>query len=237
MKKLYGIGVGPGDPDLLTLKAKKIINTVDVLLCPVKSKGGKSFAYEIIESHLENKDVEIIEVVYPMHYDKKLLKDDWKRNGQMITELIKAGKTCGFITLGDPTLYSTFMYTLDEIKIDKNDVEIVPGITSFSGVASQLKESLVRWDESLKILPIGKESTESLVKKIEGEDNVILMKPRKDATVLVETLKTLGLENNFKMITKVGRDSMKVTRDIRSLEQEDIPYLSTIIIKKGGFHD
>lgn len=237
MKKLYGIGVGPGDPDLLTIKAKKIINTVDVLLCPVKSIGGKSFAYEIIESHLENKKVKIIEVVYPMHYDKNLLEDDWKRNGKLITEFINAGKSCGFITLGDPTLYSTFMYTLDKIRIDKNDVEIIPGITSFSAVASQLKESLVRWDESLKILPIGRENTESLVKKIQGEDNVILMKPKKDSAVLLETLKTLGLENNFKMITKVGRDSMKVTKDIQSLEQEDIPYLSTIFIKKGGFHD
>lgn len=237
MKKLYGIGVGPGDPDLLTIKGKKIMNTVDVLLCPVKKEGDISYAYEIIESHLENKEVEIKEVVYPMHYNQKSLEEYWKENGEMITELINSGKSCAFITLGDPTLYSTFMYTLPFVNVAECDIEIIPGITSFSAVASELNQALTKWDESLKIMPVQRQTKEELVKRLEKEDNIILMKPSRNSKPIVEALKSLGLEKNFKMITKVGRETSVIVSDIDVLENQEVPYLSTMLIKKGGFRD
>lgn len=235
MKKLYGIGVGPGDPDLLTIKGKKIMNAVDVLLCPVKKEGDKSYAYEIIESHLENSQVEIVDLVYPMHYNQKNLEEHWQINGDIISAYIQEGKSCAFITLGDPTLYSTFMYTLPFVKVEEEALEIIPGITSFAAVASELNQPLTKWDESLKIMPVQRQTKEALVKRLEGEDNIILMKPSRDSRPIVEALKTLGLHDKFKMITKVGRDSSVVVSDIDVLEKQEVPYLSTMLIKKGGF--
>jgi len=235
MKKLYGIGVGPGDPDLLTIKGKKIMNSVDVLLCPVKKAGDKSYAYEIIESHLENEDVIIKEVVYPMHYKTKTLEEYWQDNGQMITGLIREGKTCAFITLGDPTLYSTFMYTLPYVDLEEEEIGIIPGITSFSAVASELNQALTTWDESLKIMPVQRQSQEELVERLKNEDNIILMKPSRDPKPIAGALRQLGLEDKFKMITKVGRDETHIVSDIETLENQEVPYLSTMLVKKGGF--
>lgn len=233
--KLYGIGVGPGDPELLTLKAKRIINTADILLCPVKKRGCESFAFEIIKPNLE-RDTVIEELLYPMHYDTKELEKTWAENGQIISNFLRAGKTCAFITLGDPTVYSTFMYTLPFIDPNVMDLEIVPGITSFCAVASQIKQPLMLWEEGLKILPVRKNDSKSLIEAIENHDNIVLMKPSNDPQAIVDTLKAFNLEDKFMLISKVGRQDHQLIRDIDVLEKTKLPYLSTMIIKKGGFY-
>jgi len=233
--KLYGIGVGPGDPEYLTLKAKRLINSVDVLLCPTKKEGADSFAYEIISPNLENKEVAIENLVFPMHYDTDDLESKWKRNGQLITDYLKAGKTCGFITLGDPTVYSTFIYTLPYIDEQYMDLEIVPGITSFCAVASEIKQPLMVWEESLKIMPVRKNCGDTLIKAIEDHENLVLMKPSSNPEAIIKAIKHHGLEDKFMLISKVGTEEESLVKDIHVLENMKLPYLSTMIIKKGGF--
>ena len=112
MGKLYGIGVGPGDPELLTLKAYKILNQADVIFCPEKKKGAGSFAFDIIKEHIKDSKAQIVNLEYPMHYKGDELKKMWEENGRLISEYLKGDKTGAFITLGDPSVYSTFMYSL-----------------------------------------------------------------------------------------------------------------------------
>ncbi len=235
--KFYGIGVGPGDSDLLTIKAKNIINSVDILLCPIKAVGKDSFAFSIIAPHLENDQVEIINLVYAMHYKRKEIENQWQENAEIIEGYLAAGKSCAFITLGDPSVYSTFMYTLERMDNSKFDLEIVPGITSFCATAAKLGSPLTSWEEGLKIVPVRKNDSAHLRQQIAEEDNLVLMKPSNDATTIVQTLKELNLLNNFKMISKVGSPDENIISDIEQLSQMKIPYLSTIIIKKGGFYD
>ena len=90
MGKLYGVGVGPGDPDLLTLKAYKILNTADVIFCPEKEEGAGSFALDIIKPVLENEKAEIVSLVYPMHYHGQKLKSMWEQNAECIAEHLNA---------------------------------------------------------------------------------------------------------------------------------------------------
>ena len=233
--KLYGIGVGPGDPEYITLKAKRLINSVDVLLCPTKKEGAESFAFEIIKPNLENENVIIEEMVFPMHYNTDDLEKMWAANGKRISELLAEGKTCGFITLGDPTVYSTFIYTLPYIDKEVMDLEIVPGITSFCAVSSEIKEPLMVWEESLKIMPVRKNSKEELIKAMADHENLVLMKPSSDTKSIVEALKHHQLEDKFMLISKVGTDKSELIRDITVLENMKLPYLSTMIVKKGGF--
>lgn len=233
--KLYGIGVGPGDPEYLTLKAKRLINSVDVLLCPTKKEGADSFAFEIVKPNLENDQVVIKDLVFPMHYNTDDLESKWRSNGQEITQLLKEGKTCAFITLGDPTVYSTFIYTLPFIDESVMDLEIVPGITSFCAVASDIKQPLMVWEESLKVMPVRKNSSESLIQALNDHDNVVLMKPSTDPKAIIDALRHHELEDKFMLISKVGTESSHLITDIEELENMKLPYLSTMIIKKGGF--
>jgi len=235
--KLYGIGVGPGDPEYLTLKAKRLINSVDVLLCPIKKEGSDSFAFEIVKPNLENDQVKIENLVFPMHYDTEDLENHWHRNGKLISNYLSEGKTCGFITLGDPTVYSTFIYTLPYINKEVMDLEIVPGITSFCAVASEIKEPLMVWEESLKIIPVRKNDSEHLIKAIEDNENIVLMKPSNDTQTIIAALKSHNLEDKFMLISRVGTESSNLIRNIDELEGMKLPYLSTMIIKKGGFRE
>ena len=104
MGKLYGIGVGPGDPELLTLKAHRILNAADVIFCPEKEDGAGSFAFDIIQGLLEDTKAEIVNLVYPMHYHGTQLREMWKQNAGCIAQYLNGDRTGAFITLGDPAV-------------------------------------------------------------------------------------------------------------------------------------
>lgn len=234
--KFYGVGVGPGDPDLLTLKAEKIINSVDVLICPIKKEGASSFAFEIVEPNYTGY-AKKVEMIFPMHYDTDELKKSWQANANQITSYLKEGKTCAFITLGDPTVYSTFIYLLPYIDGDVMDLEIVPGITSFCAVASTMQQPLMVWEESLKVMPVRKNDYEYLNQAVTDNENIVLMKPSHNPEGIVKVIREHQLEDKFMMISKVGTESSTIIKDISELENMKIPYLSTMVIKKGGFFE
>ena len=129
--KLYCIGCGPGDPDLLTLKAINIIKNADIIYTPTAREGKPSVALSIVERFL-NKDTEIQQLVFPMIKDFNKLKENWKHNTKEITDSIRNGKRAIYLTVGDPSLYSTWIYIYREITNAHKDieVEVIPGITS-----------------------------------------------------------------------------------------------------------
>ncbi|MEA1975218.1 MAG: precorrin-2 C(20)-methyltransferase [Bacillota bacterium] len=234
--KLYGIGVGPGDSEYLTIKGKRIINEVDILLCPIKSLTSESFAFNIIKEHIENEKLEIVNLLYPMVYDENELENMWQKNGEIINSYLEKKKNIAFITLGDTTVYSTFMYTLPYINKALMELEIIPGITSFCAVASEIQQPLMLWEESLKIIPVRKNDKNQLNEAIKNNENLVLMKPSNNPIEIIKMLKENNLEDKFMLISKVGTDDEMLIRDIKTLENEKLPYLSTIIIKKGGFN-
>ena len=216
MGKLYGIGVGPGDPELLTLKAYRILKEADIIFCPEKEAGAGSFAFDIIKDLLKDTKARIVNLVYPMHYHGGKLRRMWEDNAGRIAGMLKEDRTGAFITLGDPAVYSTFMYTLPYIERAGVEVEVVPGITSFCAVADSMKMPLVAWDEDLVVAP------------------VVLMKPSSDQEALIQAIHENHLEDHFVLITKSGAGEERLVTDFEELKQYDIPYLSTIIIKRQG---
>lgn len=232
MGKLYGIGVGPGDPELLTMKAHRILSEADVIFCPEKSSGAGSFAFDIIKTVLKNSKAEIVNLVYPMHYHGPKLREMWEQNASRIAEHLTGERIGVFITLGDPAIYSTFMYTLPYIEATGVAVEVVPGIPSFCAVADTMKMPLVAWDEDLLVAPVRKNSGDALQKILQEHDNVVLMKPSTDKQALLQALKENQLEQQFVLITKSGTGEERRITDFAELEQYEIPYLSTVIVKK-----
>ncbi len=234
MGTLYGIGVGPGDPELLTLKAHRILREADVIFCPEKESGSGSFAFEIIQGFLKDSAAEVVNLVYPMHYHGGRLREMWKKNADLIAGCLEGGRTGVFITLGDPSVYSTFMYTLPYIEEAGVEVEMIPGVPSFCAAANSAKIPLTAWNEDLVVAPVRKNSSGELGKILREHDNVVLMKPSANRQALLQALEENHLEDSFVLITKAGTGEEQQITDFEQLKQYEIPYLSTVIIKKHG---
>jgi len=153
MAVLYGVGVGPGDPELLTLKAVRIICECEVIIVPAKDKYS-SVAFEILNQAVPDiRDKEIITVDMPMTKDENILLKAHNNAIDTVVSKLEDNNNVAFITLGDPTIYSTYMYIHTAIKSKGYDVQIINGIPSFLAAASTIDESLVLKDESLHIIP------------------------------------------------------------------------------------
>ncbi len=147
---------------------------------------------------------------------------------------MEGGKTGVFITLGDPAVYSTFMYTLPYVEQAGVSVEVVPGIPSFCAVADTAKIPLAAWSEDLIVVPVRRNSKEELGKILREHDNIVLMKPSADQKGLVAAIRDNHLEDRFVLVSRSGTEEERIVTDLSELEQYDIPYLSTVIIKKQG---
>ncbi len=124
---LYGLGVGPGDPELLTIKAARILGECDAVLAAASTKNKHSIALDIARAHIRP-ETEIIRLGFPMTRDKSVQRDAWRQNARITADILEQGKNAAFITLGDPSLYSTFSYLLPALRTVLPDVEteIVP---------------------------------------------------------------------------------------------------------------
>ncbi len=230
--KLYGIGLGPGDPELVTLKAVEVLKRLDKVVCPQSRGDKKSIAFDIAKAYLKE-DAEVINLSFPMVYDKEKLKEKWGENANIINEILLSGKNVGFLTIGDPTVYSTYMYLVPLIKELGNEVETIPGITSFCASAARINNPLAKGKETFAVIPL-----EGNVENIDGIlnfcDNIVIMKPSSDSKILAQKLIEMGLEKNFALISKCGTKEEYISYDIKDLQLEKVPYMSIVIIKKEG---
>lgn len=233
MAKFYGIGVGPGDPKLLTVKAVEIIKELDVIVAPVSNKKKESIAYNIAKEYIPA-NMETVELLFPMIDDKASLQAQWAENAKIVAGLVASGKNVGFLTLGDPSIYSTYMYLVPYVKEMGINVETIPGITSFCAVAADQNIPIAEWEEEICIIPLKRES-DSIETALDHFANVVVMKASHDVPKLVNAIKSRGLENNFRLISKCTTESANVISDLDTLANEEVPYLSTMIIKRNGF--
>jgi precorrin-2/cobalt-factor-2 C20-methyltransferase len=230
MAKLYGIGVGVGDPELITLKAIRKIKELDVIILPEAKNIGESTAYTIAKEYMKE-DVQKVAISFKMKDSWEERREDHKANAVIVNELLDAGKNVGFLTIGDPMTYSTFVYIMELLK-DGVDVETVPGITSFASITARVNMPLVMGDESIKVVGIAKET--DIIKEIDSADNIIFMKVVRNLERLKEALKETGNMNNVVLISNCGKEDEKIIYDLENIEKDDISYFSTMILKKGG---
>lgn len=230
--KLYGIGVGPGDPELLTLKAKRILQAVDFIAIPKTASDRDSVALSIVEEVLEKKK-EIIELLFPMSFDSGVLESSWSNSVSEVKIRLDAGKDVAFITLGDPTVYSTYMYIHKEIRNLGYDIEIVPGITSFCASAARLGISLGENRESIAIVPSAYDC-ENLDTILENFDNVVLMKVSRNIFKLKDKLAEKGLADKAVLVSKCGFEDEMIEYDLEKASQEKLSYFTTMIVKRNG---
>ncbi|MEN6329148.1 MAG: precorrin-2 C(20)-methyltransferase [Methanobacteriaceae archaeon] len=227
--KLMGVGVGPGNPELLTLKAVNILQNVPVICSPRSAKSRPSLALSIVNSVLESREdeYEVLDPVFPMIEDEEALNEHWDEAARQVKERLEQGRDVAFITLGDPTVYSTFAYLEKKIKNLGFEVVTIPGITSFTGCAASAHLSLGEKDEIIVIVP---KVDERLASLLEHADTAVIMKTSRHSKKLQEIV---GEDPRRKEIISVQNCGMDDEKIIKGFSQ-DKKYLSTTIIKFKG---
>jgi len=232
--KFYGIGVGPGSPDLLTLRAAEILKSVDVVCVPRSSAENDCVALKVAGVHIAS-TAKIMEISTPMTRDKEILETEWRRGAEKIAERINAGQNVAFITIGDAMLFSTYTYILERVKgiVANLDVESVPGVTSFAATAAHLNVALAEGNEKLAIIPAVNDPNE-LRTILKHFPNAVLMKVAGKYNEIVDVLTELGLKDRAVYVSKLGYDDQFVTYDLDSLRGQKLDYLSLMLVKQEG---
>ena len=231
--KLYGVGVGPGDPELITVKAFRILKESPVIAYPKKRMGSKSYAHRIMEMYVNQDEKEMLGLVFPMTKDKAILEREWTNTVAIVWEYLEQGHDVAFVTEGDPMFYSTFIHMMRLMKELHPEVEVksVPGISSFLGAASQLGLPLADGDERIGIIP-ATEDVESMRKAIEEHDCVIFIKVAKVLDTILMILRDLDLTDKASVVTKVTSSEEMIWRDVRELERAELEYLTLMVVRK-----
>lgn len=225
--KLFGVGVGPGDPELLTLRGVKVLNNVDVICAPVSEPDGESMALRVVEKNGLLKGKKVLRLVFPMTRDKEALRRGRRKAAARVMKELERGRNVAFVTLGDPGLYSTFTYLLEELK-DTVDVETVPGVTSISACLAVCNTSLAKGDEGVAVLPAS-EAEGRLGSLLLNFDSVVLLKAKKVGAI-IEELRELGALENAQVFARCGAEDFKVF-PLSSLERGKREYFSMILIR------
>lgn len=230
MAKFYGIGTGPGDSSLLTVKAVETLKNLDILYTPESKKGGESLALSIVNEYLPE-GLEIKSRHFPMNFNdgEKILA--WNQVADEIVADVKEGKNVGFVTLGDPMIYSTYVYIMERL-IGSIDVETIPGISSFSNIASNQNFPLVMDREPLIIIPCTI-AEEKIDYALENYSSIVLMKVYKNFKEIVAKLEKNNLIDHAILVSNSSQDGEVVYNNLKEVNlEEKISYFSTILVNK-----
>ena len=231
--RLVGIGVGPGDHDLLTLRAIRTLSTLDVVFVPQASLKKESLAWEIAREHIPE-DCRVETLLFPMTRSKSDLEEHWRRAAEPVAERLMDGDDCGFLTLGDPMLYSTFIYLREAVgRLAIGAVfESIPGISAGSAAASKLGLPLACGDESIAY--ITGERADRLEALVDEFDTIIVMKVGKRLADISERLAALGLAEKTVLARNIGLEG----ESLGPLPKDGLGgragYMSTLIIRCGN---
>lgn len=230
---LYGVGVGPGDPELITLKACRLLRECPVIAYPAAKKGGKSYAQEIVDMHVNAEAKIMLGLVFPMTKDPGQLASGWNDTVELCWNELKRGRDVAFVTEGDPNLYSTFIHLARLMQELHPGVPIVsiPGISSVLGAAAALEQPLADGDQRVGIIP-ATEDREALKEALLQHDTVVFLKVAKVLELVLDVLDELGLGGKASVVTKVTSPYETVWRDARELRGKELEYLSLMVVSK-----
>lgn len=221
----YGVGVGPGDPELMTLKAIRLIRENDVIALPGREPK-ETVAYKIAAAQVpELQDKELVPVYMPMIKDRALIDLEHRKAAKLLEGYLDQGKNVVYLTLGDSTIYCTFSYIQHFLEADGYPTELVPGITSFCAAAARLNVPLCEWDEQLHVVP----AVHRLDKVLDEPGNYVLMKSASQMAAVKDMLRRSG--RDVMMVENCSMQNEKIYRDVEDIP-DDAGYFSLIIAKE-----
>lgn len=229
--KLYGVGVGPGDPQLLTLRAHQVLTSVPVVAVPVSRPGEDSLALRVVRPWLAAGQ-EVLELLTPMVWGPAELEPAWEKAVEELLRRLRRGLDVAFITLGDASLYSTYGYLVRRLGEAAPEivVETVPGVPSFCAAAARLNLPLALGAEPLAILPV-LEEPEELRSLLRTFPNLVLMKFHRRYADLIRVLAEEGRLHQAVLASRCGWEDEKLVLDLNGHGAQEMDYLSLIIVK------
>ena len=233
--KLYGVSVGPGDPGLITVKAKELIDKSAVIAYPVNKRGEESTALDIVKGATDISEKKILELLFSMNPDDEVRKACRSEAIKELAETLDSGVDVSMISLGDIGVYSTYMYVDDEIRKLGYETEVIPGITSFCGGAAEARVPLMIGNEDLTIIPMAKRDNTRLDSFLASSDNIVIMKAWDSMKVLADMMEKNGIPlKNATVISNVGMEGEYIGPiDVG----REYGYFTTVIVKKNKNED
>ncbi len=230
---LYGVGVGPGDPELLTVRAARILSRAPVIFTPQKDGKSKSYARHIIAGLIKEPEQRVIELVFPMKKDAGRLTDYWEKAAETVWQHLSSGEDCAFITEGDPFLYGTFIHVFEILQKNHPEVsiEVIPGISSINAAAARALLPLATGGERIAILPATYED-KAIRKTLEDFDTVVFLKINTVFDQVLNILEELNLVEKCVYVSRCTTEDEEIIRDIRKLKGQKLDYLSLLIVRR-----
>jgi len=237
--QFYVVGVGPGDPELMTLKAVRILKKSPVRLAPAAHRNGCSTALSIASGIINGEQKEILTHHFPM---KKVhagqpadpeVEHAWKEAAKIISGHLENGHDVAFPTLGDPAIYSTGFYVFETLmeSVEGMSVEIIPGVSAIGATSAAAGVPLCLGNERMVVIPATFED-QKLKEILSNFDCIVLMKVHKVMDKLLSILEELELLDNVVLVERTSLEDQRIRRDIRQAASEKLHYFSTMIVRK-----
>jgi len=233
---LYGIGVGPGDPELITIKAVGILKQVDLVFAAASTKNNHSLAVDIARAHIPEKTpVQLLR--FPMTRQKDEIRKAWKEHAQTIIAALDAGRNAAFLTLGDSMTYSTFGYISRYVQAlaPHLEVQTVPGITSYQAAAARLNAPLVEGEESLMV--VSGANGGNRLRDLSGKpENVVFLKAYRHVRDIRAAVDEIGTYTSCVGVKNCGHADEEIIPDLEELSAKRPNYWTLIIAKQNSNH-
>ncbi len=230
---LIGVGVGPGDPELLTVKGLRVLNEADEVFVPVGDTGEVGRAEAVVRAHLGEDHDRLRRLLFALSDDAAARAENWDRAAREVADKLREGRTCAFATIGDPNLYSTFSYLVQAIRETLSEVEVqtVPGITAMQDLASRSGTVLALKDERLALLPFT--AGENAFKDaLESFETVVCYKGGGRLREVLGVAEEAGRLEGAIYGSRLGMEEEEVVPASEMLGREGT-YLSAMIFTKG----
>jgi precorrin-2/cobalt-factor-2 C20-methyltransferase len=231
--RFYGVGVGPGDPALATLKASRILSNVAVIFVPTKAEPGESMAESIVSNLSPGIESKIVRLVFPMLRDRGQLQEYWHQAADTIWRYLRNGEDGAFVNVGDPLLYGTFIHVLETLKESHPEIEaeVIPGISSINAAAARAMVPLASDDDSIAIIS-GNGEDRFIRETLEKFDTVIFLKVNTPLDKLINILEELNLKGKSVYVRRCTTQDEEIVQDISRLPGGKLDYFSLLIVRK-----
>jgi len=234
MKKtgcFYGVGVGPGDPELITLKAHRILSQVPVIFIPKKNDESESMAYSVISGYIKGR--EVTPLVLPMSYDREKLMVHWEKAVDTVWQRLEKGDDCAFINLGDPLLYGSFIYIWEILRElhPGIKVEVISGISSVNAAAASALVPLAINNDKVAVIS-GKCDDGFIRETLQKFDTVVFMKINRMFSQVRGILSELDMSKHCYYVKQATTGTEEVITDLGRLDNENLDYFSLLIVRR-----
>ena len=219
----YAVSVGPGDPELLTRQACRVLEVCDVIAAP-RTKAGRMLALDIAGGAVDMRGKTVLPLDFTMAHDAAVREESYRTAAGAIEAELTAGRDVAMVNLGDVSVYATAYYILERVRSDGFEVVMCPGVTSFCAVAARLGRSLTHMEEPLHILP----GSADLDSALALPGTKVIMKSGKAIHETAAALERRGMAANAGMVADCGLETEQIYTDLRHLPEE-ISYFATIV--------